>query len=436
MTDNLITTQKNNEEDTINPEDYTFESQDKFQRKLFAESLIELLKQESSIFPIALNGRWGSGKTVFTHQIINLIKERYKSETIPLYFDAFSEDYSNEPLSSIFAKIYSVFGERDRDELIKITSEISFGLLGVSLSFINPLFANTADRIKKIILTAYNENLKAKSNLKYKIKVLKNLVNSKLKNRQIVLFIDELDRCRPDYALQILELTKHVFSIDKLKIVFVVNQLQLIESVKHAYGGDEEICRKYLDKFFQLQINLPETTKQQNQSRIKNSILHFQEELHRLKLHHNCFFFSNQSYYNTVFQLFIELIEAHNLSLRDVEKLTKHLLVFSLFNEQTKEFTSGEVLIKAFAIFQHTFNKKLYQNFLLSIDPFLSKDDFPEETRKDNDKFRSIWIVFLMIFEENHRILDLFFGNNPGAYTLQERRKILIETFYQLDSLF
>lgn len=75
------------------------------------------------------------------------------------------------------------------------------------------------------------------------------------KNRKIVFILDELDRCRPDYSLKVLENVKHIFNIDEVKFVFSVNESILKRSIAHVY--DISDCQEYLDKFFEQKVTLP-----------------------------------------------------------------------------------------------------------------------------------------------------------------------------------
>ena len=72
--------------------------------------------------------------------------------------------------------------------------------------------------------------------------------------KPLVVFIDELDRCRPDFAVNFLERVKHVFDVPSLVFVMAVNRKELASVVKSFYGcGDGE---KYLEKFFDLVFHL------------------------------------------------------------------------------------------------------------------------------------------------------------------------------------
>ena len=69
-----------------------------------------------------------------------------------------------------------------------------------------------------------------------------------------------MDRCRPDFAVRLLERTKHYLNDDRITFVFSVNLEQLQHTIKQYYGNMFDACR-YLDRFFTLRISLPPADK-------------------------------------------------------------------------------------------------------------------------------------------------------------------------------
>ncbi|MXX53564.1 MAG: hypothetical protein F4Z35_06455 [Dehalococcoidia bacterium] len=75
-------------------------------------------------------------------------------------------------------------------------------------------------------------------------------------NPPIIVMIDELDRCSPPYAVQMLQTLEHIFYVDNVNFVLAINQAQLVHSVKHFYG-DEFDAHKYIERFFDHVLPLP-----------------------------------------------------------------------------------------------------------------------------------------------------------------------------------
>lgn len=93
------------------------------------------------------------------------------------------------------------------------------------------------------------------------------------KSERLVIFMDKLDRCRPSYAVQLLECIEHYFINDRITFVFSANLEQLQHTIKNIYGNDVDACR-YLDCFFDLLLSLPtmNTTKYYKSLNLSNNV--------------------------------------------------------------------------------------------------------------------------------------------------------------------
>ena len=87
-------------------------------------------------------------------------------------------------------------------------------------------------------------------------------VSESSNDRPLVVLIDELDRCRPSYAIELLEVAKHLFSVDHIAFVLALNRSELAHSIKAIYG-EEFGAEGYLDRFFDIDIGLPAVTRKQ-----------------------------------------------------------------------------------------------------------------------------------------------------------------------------
>ena len=76
------------------------------------------------------------------------------------------------------------------------------------------------------------------------------------RGNRLIIFIDELDRCKPTFAVHLLEQIKHYIFDDRITFVFSINLEQLQHTIKQYYGADFDSCR-YLDRFFDLRISMP-----------------------------------------------------------------------------------------------------------------------------------------------------------------------------------
>jgi hypothetical protein len=76
-------------------------------------------------------------------------------------------------------------------------------------------------------------------------------------NSPLFVMIDELDRCRPSYAVTVLERVKHLFEANDVVFIFATDTNQLQHTIRGAYGGDFD-GRSYLSRFFDRRYSFPE----------------------------------------------------------------------------------------------------------------------------------------------------------------------------------
>ncbi|HJJ54051.1 MAG TPA: P-loop NTPase fold protein [Methanocorpusculum sp.] len=74
-------------------------------------------------------------------------------------------------------------------------------------------------------------------------------------DKPLLIFVDELDGCRPTFAIEMLEAVKHFFDLENVIFVFSMDIGQLSCSIRTIYG--EIDCVGYLQRFFDYQIRLP-----------------------------------------------------------------------------------------------------------------------------------------------------------------------------------
>lgn len=166
-----------------------------------------------------------------------------------MYFDAWEYDSDDDPIQSL---IYQI--SKDVSSAYKVNKEYDY--LGIATAIIDNL---TGKDTKSLI-----EKLKGESvvNCTAANKSLQELVNEYLANLlpehgdRLVVFVDELDRCNPQYAVRLLERIKHYFTNEDITFVFSVNKNQLQHTIKQHYGNDFA-AYNYLDRFFDLTVTIP-----------------------------------------------------------------------------------------------------------------------------------------------------------------------------------
>ena len=352
----------------------TFDTQDEFKRKPIAENIIRLLTSDINLSPMVIDGGWGTGKTEFCQKLIRLMEQQQLNYQ-PVYIDAFRSDHSGEPLLALLAEIIKTCTPEDTDGqpsekrkniTRKIAKAAGFGIKTVAKAAASHLLKQSTDDLAEGLQQIMNDGQDADSLaetvtdaaatiashtidatvealLKEQIEAEKNLETLKacLKElaaeKPIILFIDELDRCRPDYAVDMLEVIKHVFDVENVKVVLVTNTKQLRAAINHRYGVEVD-AQKYLDKFLKYSFALPEVIGGINYLVRKDNlvtIIYF----HKLIRSSPMFNQFKDSIYNEYNIDFIsDMMERNNISLRETERFVHHLEIYlTLRGELNKE---------------------------------------------------------------------------------------------------
>ncbi len=228
---------------------------------------------------IALDAKWGYGKTFFVRHVQMLIEAvnnftsaiseeertlildtfsaysksgQVSAEFEPevcVYYDAWSNDNDNDPMLSLIyaiimtsAQRYSLSIDSDILDTVALIAELITG-------------KNVADFIEHRKQLDLLQDLRVQKETHEKIS---HFLDSLLpeKGNRLIVFVDELDRCKPTYAIRLLERIKHYFSNDRMTFVFSVNMNELQHSVKCVYGEGFD-ANRYLDRFFDYRIALP-----------------------------------------------------------------------------------------------------------------------------------------------------------------------------------
>ena len=231
-----------------------------------------ILQAQESASAIAIDGRWGSGKTFFVRQtqmVINALNpsstidektkatvrlpfpkndEENENYSIAVYYDAWENDNDTEPVLSLIYEItkqLSVDFSLSDISVVKTAGAIIEAISGHNINGIKDALTSE-DPFKKF---------KEEKDVEQKIKDFFASILAERGNR-LVIFIDELDRCKPTFAVHLLEQIKHYIFDDRITFVFSINLEQLQHTIKQYYGADFDSCR-YLDRFFDLRISMP-----------------------------------------------------------------------------------------------------------------------------------------------------------------------------------
>jgi hypothetical protein len=318
---------------------FTFADRDEFNRKKIAEKTITLLQSELDISPMVIDGGWGTGKTEFCHKLINLMQENETHHLI--YVDAFKADHADEPLMTVLAEIIKVLPDEEAQTgfISKVLPAVRYGVKTLAKAGVSHLLkqdaADVVDDFDKEIQKAADKAIDAsvQSILKDHVKAEQNLkaLQSALAEiaaqKPIILFIDELDRCRPGFAVDILEIIKHTFDVEGVSFVLITNTQQLKASINHCYGQTVD-AQRYLDKFVKFTFTLPAEFSVNGHHKDNVSVTHYQHLIRQSPVLE-----ATRLDQDAAFNFISHVIKVHQLSLREVETLIRYLEIYQTLSD-------------------------------------------------------------------------------------------------------
>lgn len=230
---------------------------------------LSLVSKVEGGYSFFLNASWGDGKTVFVRQTalaLTVLNENLQAPEeadrairkteiaevnlgepyMPVYYNAWKNDSFGEPLPTLIATIASEHGLLD---FTKDGSGIVEATTGLLDAFLKPFGLDVVSDVKSALsgknyLEAFNE----RRDLQQKVRDLIDRILEERANK-LVLFIDEIDRCSPAFALRLLEELKFLFEYDKVIMVFSTDTKQLASAISGAYGSEFDGA-KYLQRFY------------------------------------------------------------------------------------------------------------------------------------------------------------------------------------------
>lgn len=410
--------------------DESFE-QDVLDRKDFGQSLLNLITKSENELVISIDGQWGDGKSTFVQMWQGMLTD---AEMPNIYIDAFASDYIDDPFLAVASAITTYIDENkteDNEEhpFLETAKEVGSRLLPwgtkiavkavtaglingsgieqlvtVKKDIANDLATTTSDFVGKQ-LEAHKEDQQLFEDFK---KELTKITDGK----KLVIIIDELDRCKPTYALGLLEKIKHLFSTKNVYFVLVMHKQELEKSIKCIYGDIDAYT--YLQKFIHIQTALPKKTDGHD-----NDLKKYAQHLFKL---HNIETWGHE---RTLLDYVEHLARHFNLSLRQLEKVFTNLALFYTYvaknNYPNPPITVFLAVIK---VVKPAVNQAL-------LDKTMTYSELCEKTRltktEDWSEYILAWLRYLVLPDDEYSQLkpnDLArkFQGHEAKYHLERLR--------------
>ncbi len=253
------------------PEDNPFKN-DLLGRKEPAEVLTHLVSSIEGPCVLAVDAAWGAGKTTF----LKIWSQHLRNQGFPVVeFNAWETDHSGAPFVALSSELTEGLQEcKDEplaqkiDETKKAAKEVfrravpgAIRVATAGILDVGPLMEKEVGQAlasyAKVRLSEYQEAQKSVNTFRSVLQDMAGTLSEARGNRPLIVVIDELDRCRPSYAVELLEVAKHLFMVDHIVFVLAVNRSELGHSIKALYGSGFD-AEGYLRRFFDVDFRLPE----------------------------------------------------------------------------------------------------------------------------------------------------------------------------------
>lgn len=246
-------------------------------RKENIENLTQFITSFEQSIVLCIDGGWGQGKTTFIKMWQQYLKKR---NITTIYFNAWENDYTEDALIALIGEIslsiekLKVQDKTKAEKIIapiykyaaKFAKAVAPSAANLSIKAISGGLTN-ADELAKTLgalgeslvkeqIKKYEESRRTLSKFKEELSKLAQCYTGGDKQKPLVIFIDELDRCRPDFAIEVLEKAKHLFNVDNIIFVLATDKTQLGHSIRAVYGQGLDV-NGYLRRFIDFDYLLP-----------------------------------------------------------------------------------------------------------------------------------------------------------------------------------
>ena len=266
------------------------------QLDVFSKNLLELANslQDKSYFSsvidsdknrtILIDGKWGSGKSFFIQYFIEQhLQAANQEENTPretkqalegvsgadkvklaqfnyVVFDAFKNDFFEDAFLPVTGEILKKIGCNNGGPFKKAAIGVMSALVSLGSDFLahktgmDP--SKAYDKAKSEMNNHKVDYFSEYDALSKQQETFKKELEQLCKETPLIIFIDEMDRCRPSFAIELLERVKHFFNVNNVIFIVLADCNALTSIIKKHYGYEFD-AKFYLSKFFEFELALP-----------------------------------------------------------------------------------------------------------------------------------------------------------------------------------
>ena len=405
---------------------------DLLDRKESVEVLTHLVGNIEGPCVLAVDAAWGTGKTTF----LRIWAQHLRNQGFPIVeFNAWETDFSGDPFVALSTELTEGLHEHKDEPLAtkiadtkkkgkEVLRRAVPGLIRVATAGIldvGPLLEKEVGQALASYAEArLSEYQEAQKSVKAFRRALQDMAKelSEQKGHPLIVMIDELDRCRPSYAVELLEVAKHLFSVDHIVFVLAVNRSELAHSIKALYGADFD-AQGYLRRFFDVDFRLPAP----DRAAFIDALLDAAQINEYFNRTHDR---GARQEANVVRELLLGFFCSPDLSLRRIAQAIHRLgLVFASLRSDQRSFAMTAVV----ALIVRTIDSTLYHQFvrgeatdLQVVDKVFGRDGIKTLQRKHEGR---LFEAMIILGAQEKKIALLFPSEEISSPLLQRYQKLL-----------
>ena len=251
----------------IKPRDIEVPKDDPFKYDLLAlrepaEVLTRLVVNlDESPCVLAVDAAWGAGKTTFLRMWTQHLRNK---EFRVVEINAWETDFSGEPFVALSTELLDGIKSEETKQLKEASKKVLRWVVPTAIRMAASTVPGASQKLGERTASYVEDRLSGHREAQQSVAEFKRVLQDMAAklfeangNRPLIVAIDELDRCRPSYAVELLEVAKHLFAVEHIVFVLAVNLDQLAHSVRALYGGDFD-AKGYLRRFVDVDFYLPE----------------------------------------------------------------------------------------------------------------------------------------------------------------------------------
>ena len=244
--------------------------EDLFGIQVYQDALIEYIRLTDTPITIALQGEWGSGKTSLMNLLRYNLCEVESAPYYPIWINTWQYSLMKTPSQAIISILEGIINQigalnpssqkwedskRKIGGLFKkmavVGTKVAAGAVGIDKDYVDEFFEGDAGAASSDIMQLKEEISK----------LIADALSKDSTKQGFTFYIDDLDRIDPPVAVEILELLKNIFDLEKCVFVLAIDYDVVIKGLKPKFGeltdANEREFRSFFDKIIQLPFSMP-----------------------------------------------------------------------------------------------------------------------------------------------------------------------------------